>query len=124
MDAKITGENRSGKERYLSPIHVWALPFGCAVGWGSFIMPGTTFLPKAGPVGTALGLIIGAVVMFIIGVNYCYLMDKFKDAGGTLMSFQHTTGITLSGRMILTGQSVERLTSKLERTRKMPKRRM
>jgi len=34
--------------RYLSPFSAWALSFGCAVGWGAFIMPGTTFLPIAG----------------------------------------------------------------------------
>ena len=50
-------------ERYLSPLHVWALSFGCAVGWGAFVMPGTTFLPLAGPLGTTLGLIIGAIIM-------------------------------------------------------------
>ena len=30
-----------GLSRYLSPVAVWALSFGCAVGWGSFVMPGT-----------------------------------------------------------------------------------
>ena len=74
----------SGLSRYLSPLSVWALSFGCAVGWGSFVMPGTTFLPKAGPLGTALGIFAGAVVMFIIGMNYHYLMNKYPDAGGTL----------------------------------------
>ena len=48
------------------------------------MMPGTTFLPKAGPVGTVIGLIIGAFVMFIIGVNYNFLINKYPDAGGTL----------------------------------------
>ncbi len=70
--------------RYLSPVTVWALSFGCAVGWGSFVMPGTTFLPKAGPLGTLIGMVIGAIVMFIIGMNYHYLMNKYPDAGGTL----------------------------------------
>ena len=74
----------SGRERYLSPLAVWALSFGCAVGWGAFVMPGTTFLPLSGPAGTAIGLIVGAVIMFIIGVNYHYLMNKYPDAGGTL----------------------------------------
>jgi signal transduction histidine kinase/ActR/RegA family two-component response regulator len=79
-------------ERYLSPINVWALSFGCAVGWGAFVMPGTTFLPQAGPIGTSFGLILGAVVMFIIGVNYHYLMNKFQDAGGTLTYTVKTFG--------------------------------
>ena len=84
--------NEKGLGRYLSPLSVWALSFGCAVGWGAFVMPGTTFLPKAGPFGTALGIVAGAVVMFIIGVNYHYLMNKYPDAGGTLTYSVKTFG--------------------------------
>ena len=54
-----------GLGRYLSPLSAWALSFGCAVGWGAFIIPGTTFLPLAGPLGTLIGLGIGAAVMFL-----------------------------------------------------------
>ena len=72
-----------GLSRYLLPVNVWALSFGCAVGWGAFVMPGTTFLPKAGPLGTAIGIGIGAVVMFIIGMNYHFLINRYKSAGGT-----------------------------------------
>ena len=84
LENSESGGEVNGLSRYLSPLSVWALSFGCAVGWGSFVMPGTTFLPDAGPVGTVIGILIGAVVMFIIGMNYCYLMNKYPDAGGTL----------------------------------------
>ena len=67
--------------KYLSPISVWALAFGCAVGWGAFVMPGTTFLPLAGPVGVTAGMILGAVVMIVIGYNYFFMMKKYPDAG-------------------------------------------
>lgn len=69
--------------KYLSPIGAWALAFGCAVGWGSFVMPGTTFLPIAGPIGTALGMLIGGFMILLIGINYGYLMRHYPDAGGT-----------------------------------------
>ena len=85
-------EEHNRLSRYLSPINVWALSFGCAVGWGAFVMPGTTFLPAAGPWGTALGIGIGAVVMLIIGMNYHYLMNKYPDAGGTLTYTAKTFG--------------------------------
>ena len=78
--------------RYLSPVNVWALSFGCAVGWGAFVMPGTTFLPSAGPWGTAFGIGIGAVVMLIIGMNYHFMMNKYPDAGGTLTYAAKTFG--------------------------------
>ena len=76
-------EASSRLTRYLSPFHVWALAFGCAVGWGSFVMPGTTFLPIAGPLGTAVGMFFGAVAMLIIGVNYHAMMNRFPGIGGT-----------------------------------------
>ena len=77
------GINGAGSlQRYLSPLGVWALAFGCSVGWGAFVMPGTTFLPIAGPVGTTIGLVIGGVIMLIIGVNYHYMINQYPDAGG------------------------------------------
>ncbi len=78
--------------RYLSPLAVWALSFGCSVGWGAFVMPGTVFLPIAGPVGTAIGMTAGALVMFVIGVNYAYLMNRFPDAGGTFSFTKNVFG--------------------------------
>ena len=47
-------------KRYLSPAAVFALSFGYAVGWGAFVMPGKLFLPDAGPLGTAVGVLVGA----------------------------------------------------------------
>ena len=79
--ANKAGENRL--VRYLSPLGAWALAFGCSVGWGAFVMPGTTFLPIAGPVGTALGIGVGGLIMLIIGMNYHYLMNRYPDSGGT-----------------------------------------
>ena len=75
-------DSDTGLSAYLSPIAVWALAFGCAIGWGSFVMPGTTFLPKAGPLGSAIGLLIGAAIMLVIGANYSSLMKRYPDAGG------------------------------------------
>ena len=57
---------------YLSPLEVWALSFGCAVGWGAFVMPGTKFLPFAGPYGTAIGMILGAFIMLIIQLKFFF----------------------------------------------------
>ena len=88
----IENSNDQRLLKYLSPVAVWALSFGSAVGWGAFVMPGTTFLPKAGPWGTVLGIVCGAIIMCIIGVNYSYLMNKYPDAGGTLTYTIKTLG--------------------------------
>ena len=92
MADKKHSEPGAGLARDLSPLGVWALAFGCAVGWGAFVMPGTVFLPLAGPLGTALGIFFGAVLMLIIGVNYHYMMNRYPDAGGTFSYAKHVFG--------------------------------
>ena len=82
MNKLSNRSNVSSLSPYLSPISAWALAFGCSVGWGAFVMPATTFLPIAGPIGSLLGLIIGAGVMLIIGINYSSLMRRNPCAGG------------------------------------------
>ncbi|MGN0659273.1 MAG: APC family permease [Emergencia sp.] len=69
-------------ERKLNPLNVWALALGSIIGWGAFIMPGTTFLPKAGTLGTLIGMSIGALIMIIIAMNYGYMIQKYPVAGG------------------------------------------
>ncbi|MBO4418971.1 MAG: APC family permease [Oscillospiraceae bacterium] len=69
-------------QRQLSPMHVWAIAFGCVIGWGSFINPGKKFLANSGVAGTAIAMILGAVVMIIIAFSYAYMVPKFPKAGG------------------------------------------
>ena len=68
--------------RQLSPMHVWAIAFGCVIGWGSFINPGKKFLPNSGVAGTAIAMILGALVMVIIAFSYAYMVPKHPSAGG------------------------------------------
>ena len=49
-----------------SSFGIFALSLGCIIGWGSFVMPGITFLPKAGPEGTVISLSIACVLMLMI----------------------------------------------------------
>ena len=91
----------NGSRPYLSSLGAWALAFGCSVGWGSFVMPGTTFLPNAGPLGTVIGILLGGAVMFII-----YLINKYPDGGGaytyTKKCFGYDHGFLSAWFMILT----------------------
>ena len=80
---KNTTTKKTNIAPYLSMLGMWALAFGCSVGQGAFVMPGGTFLPIAGPVGTAIGIGLGAIVMIILAKNYHYLMNRYPDAGGT-----------------------------------------
>ena len=36
-------QEKATLQRQLKPMHVWAVAFGCIVGWGSFINPGKSF---------------------------------------------------------------------------------
>lgn len=63
-------------------IDVFSLALGAIIGWGCFVLPGTDFLPKAGPLGTILGLSIGGIMVGIIGISYGYLIEKFPESGG------------------------------------------
>ena len=68
--------------RSLTPMHVWAIAFGCVIGWGSFINPGKKFLPTSGVAGTAIAMALGAIVMIIIAFSYAYMVPKYPKAGG------------------------------------------
>ena len=70
------------EQRRLTPLTLWALAFGCCIGWGSFIMPGTTFLPMAGTAGTAVAIALGALVMILIAFNYNFVMQRISGKGG------------------------------------------
>lgn len=69
-------------QRSLSPMHVWAIAFGCIIGWGSFVNPGKKFLPNSGVAGTAIAMILGALVMIVIAFSYAYMVPKYPRAGG------------------------------------------
>ena len=75
-------QQNNGLKRQLSPMHVWAIAFGCIIGWGSFINPGKKFLPNSGVAGTAIAMLLGALVMVIIAFSYAYMVPKFPKAGG------------------------------------------
>ena len=79
---KQTADAVKPLDRYLAPVDVWGISFGCMVGWGVFAMPGLTFLPVAGPAGTLISMLLGMAFMLIIGGNFSYLMGRSAVTGG------------------------------------------
>ena len=77
--AGVSGSNRGA---YLSPLGVIALSFGYAVGWGSFVLPGTMFLPNAGPAGTIIGLLAGTLAIIVLAFNYHKAVNGIQTSGG------------------------------------------
>ena len=74
--------NQPTLKKQLNPLSVWAIAFGCIIGWGSFINPGKKFLPNSGVAGTAIAMLLGALVMVIIAFSYAYMVPKYPKAGG------------------------------------------
>ena len=85
--------NTNGKfKRSMRPVDVWALALGAIIGWGCFVLPGNAFLPKAGPAGTALGMLIGAALIVVIALSYGYLIRKFPVSGGEFIYTKEAIG--------------------------------
>ncbi|MFW6598069.1 APC family permease [Propionibacteriaceae bacterium Y2011] len=80
-----TAEARTGDrttlERSLKPQWVWAVALGSAIGWGAFVLP-TDWMATAGPLGTIIGLSVGAALMCLIAVSYGFLIRTFPVSGG------------------------------------------
>lgn len=74
-------EKRVELGKTYKPQWVWAIALGSAIGWGCFILP-TEWMNIAGPIGTVIGLVIGAILMMIIAVSYGVLIEKHPVSGG------------------------------------------
>ena len=75
-------QKRKRLTRNLSPIGAWAFALGTSIGWGSLVVTANTYLAQAGPVGSVIGLVLGAIIMLVVCQNYAYMMSCYPDAGG------------------------------------------
>lgn len=71
---------RGELRKSLSPTQVLSLALGCIIGFGCFVLPGD-FLGKSGPLGTAIGIVIGAGLMLLIIKSYGMVVERFPVAG-------------------------------------------
>ena len=76
----------------MRPIDVWGLALGAIIGWGCFVLPGSAFLPKAGPAGTAAGMLIGALLIIVIALSYGYMIRNFPVSGGEFIYAKEAIG--------------------------------
>lgn len=74
-------EERVELQKGLKQSNVWAIALGTIIGFGCFVLPGD-WIQKAGPVGTALGLFLGGLMMLVIGKSYGFMVSNFPVAGG------------------------------------------
>ncbi len=79
-------------KKAMRPIDVWGLALGAIIGWGCFVLPGNAFLPKAGPLGTVAGMLIGAFLIIVIALSYGYLIHRFPVSGGEFIYTKEAIG--------------------------------
>jgi len=84
--------NGDKTERYYSPINIWALSVGSAIGWGSLVVTSKSYLSQAGPLGSVLGLLIGFVLMVIVAGQYHFLAERCPGKGGLYAYIKHVFG--------------------------------
>ena len=79
----------------IDAFYLWALSLGLAVGWGAFVMPGATFFPLAGPIGTIIGFAVGGLIMIAIAACFRYMLVLYPHSGGAyaftreMLGFDH-----------------------------------
>ena len=79
------------KNKKVSAIGALGLSIGTAIGWGSFVVTGSSFLSKAGPLGSIIGILIGMLIMSVLAYNYHYMMNKYPDSNGGIYTFAKNT---------------------------------
>lgn len=75
------------RKNHVSGLSIWAISLGGIIGWGAFVMPGTSFLPDAGSVGSAIGIVLAAAFGLIMCRNYSWLVENDLQTGG---SYEYT----------------------------------
>ena len=92
--------------RNISAAGAWAFAIGTSIGWGSLVVTNNTYLNQAGPLGSALGMIVGALIMLVISRNYAYMMNAFPEAGGAYAysrdAFGYDHGLLTAWCLVLT----------------------
>ena len=61
---------------------VFAILLGAIIGWGSFMLPGTKFLPQSGVINTSIGLFLGTLSILVIERSYWHMLQQDINEGG------------------------------------------
>ena len=97
MKEQTSDTNHSVKmQPYLSPLAVWALSVGSAIGWGSLVVTSRSYLSQAGPMGSILGLLIGFAMMLMVSSHYHFLANRYPGTGGLYNYVKHLFGYDLA----------------------------
>ena len=74
---KSAAESTTKMQPYISPLAVWALSVGSAIGWGSLVVTSKSYLAQGGVLGSVLGLLAGFVLMLMVASHYSFLARRY-----------------------------------------------
>lgn len=80
------------RNKTLSRIDVFSLVLGSIIGWGSFTLPATRFLPQSGIINMAIGLALGGLVVIVIQNSYHIMLEHHGEDGGEFSYTYETMG--------------------------------
>lgn len=81
----MSDSQQASMQRSLRAIDLWSLALGAMIGWGCFVLPGNKFLHESGPMGTFIGMMVGAAMTIVISLSFTYLIQKFPVSGGAFV---------------------------------------
>lgn len=70
-----------GLRKELTTLDLFSMGLGSSIGWGVWTQQADWFV-MSGPVGTALGALLGALIIIPQVITYCKLITLFPKAGG------------------------------------------
>jgi len=73
--------NEIGFRKELSTVDLFCMGLGSTIGWGVWTQQADWFV-MSGPVGTALGALLGALIILPQVLTYCKLINLFPKEGG------------------------------------------
>ena len=82
ITTSAANSNTASLQPYLSPVAVWALSVGTAIGWGSLVVTSKTYLSQVGPMVSVLGLLVGLMMMLMVARIYHFLAYRYPGTGG------------------------------------------
>ena len=74
----MNNNNQTGFNRVLNTLDVLVVAFGAMIGWGWVVASGQWIL-SGGALGTALGFVIGGLMIFVVGYNVFMSFSNMKN---------------------------------------------
>lgn len=77
----MKSHNSSGLQRSLNTLDVLVVAFGAMIGWGWVVSSGQ-WITSGGVLGTAIGFLIGGLMIYFVGLTYAELTTAMPRTGG------------------------------------------